>query len=644
MRTAFPFVASVAMACASGFPAIDRAGLPEPAAFPNAKYVVLLDEDHVRFRAGKDGKAEALVTERWRVKLLKSVDLPPVAAFYNSTFTEIVSMAGRSILPDGTERRLDVSEAFDRPSFDSSVLFSDTRVRQVNAPLLPPGSIFETEIVTRQKDIEPWVLHHTFGGEVPVLRSRVVVEAPQSWSVRWAGQAPEGSISLTPAREALEDGVTRLVFEERDVKAPSPEPSAPPTWMRHRRLALRLDAWTENGGSRIAPPDPEALSRWRYDSYREKAELTPELEAVAREVLAGVPEDPTQRARALYEYACRRIQYCAVEVGYGGWVPHAAKDVHAQRWGDCKDKATYLHALLKVAGIESSPTIIYSHQGWPRPFELPSLGANFNHVILAVRLPQGTVYADPTTRAVPFGELPWNDADATVLEVVREGAPLKKTPPTSPDRNVERHVYELTLDEAGAAAGTFRVEAVGDNAQPFKYRALYGTGKIEPWVRGQLWLRGVEVSSARLDDVQDFGGRTTVSGSATLRSLVGRGLGTASLFRLSDALERWSPDLADKRVAPFAWKWLATTEVRLQLTLPAGAGVAELPTGTRLESPIGLYELEWKREGQVLTVTRRFRRTQRVIEPADFPLARQVARQLDEAEASPVVIRFGGAR
>lgn len=641
---AFPLVAAALTACASGFPAIDRTKLPEPAAFPNAKYVVLLDEEHVRFRPGKDGKAEALVTERWRVKLLKSVDLPPVVAYYDSHFTEIVSMAGRSILPDGTERRLDVSEAVDRPSFDSSVLFSDTRIRRVNAPLLPPGSVFETEIVTRQKDVEPWVLHHTFGGDEPVLRSRVIVDAPPTWSVRWAAHAPEGPVVLTPQREPLEDGATRLVFEERDVKAPPVEPAAPPTWMRHRRLALRLDAWIENVGSRIAPPNPEALSRWRYDSYREKAELTPELEAVAREVLAGVPDDPTQKARALYEYACRRIQYCAVEVGYGGWVPHAAKDVHAQRWGDCKDKATYLHALLKVAGIPSSPTIIYSHQGWPRPFELPSLGANFNHAILAVHLPQGTVYADPTTRAVPFGELPWNDADATVLEVTREGAPLKKTPPTSPERNVERQVYELALDEAGGAAGTFRVEAVGDNAQPFKSRALYGTGKIEPWVRGQLWLRGVEVTSARLDDVQDFGGRTTLSGSTTLKSLVGRGLGTASLFRLSDALGRWSPDLAEKRVAPFAWKWLATTEVTLLLTLPEGASVAELPTSTRLESAMGLYELEWKREGQVLAVTRRFRRTQRVIEPRDFEVARQFARQLDEAEASPVVLRFGRAR
>jgi hypothetical protein len=45
-------------------------------------------------------------------------------------------------------------------------------------------------------------------------------------------------------------------------------------------------------------------------------------------------------------------------------------------YGDCKDKATYLHALLKTVGITSAPTVIYSHSGSPRPFDLPSLGVN----------------------------------------------------------------------------------------------------------------------------------------------------------------------------------------------------------------------------------------------------------------------------
>ncbi|MCU0699798.1 MAG: DUF3857 domain-containing protein [Myxococcaceae bacterium] len=635
----------VLTSCAASFPRLDLAALPKPADFPDAKYVVLLDEEHIRFQPGKGGKAEAIVTERWRAKVLKPTELPPLVAFYDTEFTDIVSIAGRTISPEGVETPLDVSKAEDVPANSSSVLFSNSRVRAVRAPAVPVGGIFETEIVSRQRDIEPWVHRHVFGAASPVKASRVVVDVPTGWDVKWVALDANGPITLKPVREKLEGFGDRITFERVNVAVPADEPGAPPGALRLERLSLRLEQWTEQGVVRTSHDSPEALSRWIAPRYWERAELTPELEATARSLVKDLGDDPTEKARVLYEYACRSIQYCAIEVGYGGWIPHAAKDVHAQRYGDCKDKATYLHALLKAVGIESSPTLIYSHDGWPRPFELPSLGANFNHAILAVHLPQGTVYADPTERAVPFGALPWNDAEATVLEVHPEGRPLRRTPGSSPDDNTETQRFELTLDLTGHAAGRFSITSKGNQARPFKMRALTGTGRLERWVSGRLWLDNAEVTKVTLERVEDFGGETVVSGELKSRRLVSRGLGAAGLLRLSAVLDQAHTVLEADRTTPWASAFRWTRETQLVLRLPPGVTPSTLPADVTVSGPFGHYTLTWKHEAGVITATRRFRLDQRVIEPKDVEASRAFHHRLNLAELAPVVLQFaGGAR
>lgn len=631
-------------ACAS-FPKLDLASLPTPKDFPDAKYVVLLDQLHVRYGPGPKGKAEAIVTEHWRAKVLKSTTLPAVRVAYDTEFSELVSVTGRSVLPDGTEKPLDVSKAVDRPSFDGSVLFSNTRIWSLDAPVLPVGAVFETVVVRRTRDIEVGTDSHFFGDSEPVKESRLIVDAPPAWRVRWLVRDFNGPVAFAPVETSLPDGLARRVFERRDLPAMTSEPGGPSIWSWLVRVRVRLDEWTENGVVKRTPQTPEELSALGYVQHEDRTVVTPELEAAAKEALQGVADEPFAKARALYEYACRRIQYCAVEIGYGGWIPHAAKDVHAQRWGDCKDKATYLHTLLKVAGIASSPTAISSHDGWPRPFDVPSLGANFNHEILAVHLADRTIYADPTTRAVPFGRLPWQDSEAVVLQATKEGAPLMRTPETSPDDNVEAHRYELTLDEAGNVHGRFDITARGDNAATYKHRKLLGTGRLSPWARDQLWLQGAEVTSATFGGQKDFDEAATLSGEVNGRRVIGRGLGgvgAPSLLRLSDVLASWMPDVKPGRTMPFAWRWRATTTLELDLRLPPGATVSTLPPNVSLSSRFGEYALTWKKTEQGLTVSRRLVRSQRVVPVDELAEVLAFSEKVSIAELAPAVLRFGG--
>ncbi len=219
-----------------------------------------------------------------------------------------------------------------------------------------------------------------------------------------------------------------------------------------------------------------------------------------------------------------------------------------------------------------------------------------------------------------------------------------RTPPTSPELNVETHRYALTLDAEGNGEGTFRIEATGDNATPYKGRALFGTGKLERWAREHLWLHRSDVRQARFEEQRDFAASTIVTGDFGARRVFARGLGAASLIRLADILDGWLPALYADRTTPFAWRWLATTDLEFALTLPDNVTVSALPENVTITSPIGEYSLTWTRSGQVITATRHFRRTRRVIEPAQFAEAAAFREKVATAELNAVVLRFGGVR
>src|SRR5262249_33757412 len=147
-------------------------------------------------------------------------------------------------------------------------------------------------------------------------------------------------------------------------------------------------------------------------------------------------DDERARAAKLYAWVRDHVRYCAIEIGMGGFVPHAAGEVHKARYGDCKDKATLLHTMLDVAGIKSR-TVLVAAGSWPRRFRLPALGGNFNHMIVVVDLKDGPpVFADPTARTAAFGELPEEDEDRMLLPVSEPGSSLTEATASSPDRDV----------------------------------------------------------------------------------------------------------------------------------------------------------------------------------------------------------------
>jgi len=95
---------------------------------------------------------------------------------------------------------------------------------------------------------------------------------------------------------------------------------------------------------------------------------------------ATARRDVIARALAAVE---KNVRYAGVEVGESSIIPRPPHTVLGNKYGDCKDKATLLVAMLRQAGIAAHVALLRAGVDFDVHPELPGMG-RFNHAIVRV--------------------------------------------------------------------------------------------------------------------------------------------------------------------------------------------------------------------------------------------------------------------
>ena len=206
-------------------------------------------------------------------------------------------------------------------------------------------------------------------------------------------------------------------------------------------------------------PSFEAIATAYYDAANARLAVTPEIARLADEITQGKP-DVRAQTQALFEWVSRNIRYVAVYFGNGRYVPNDGTTILSRRFGDCKDHAALLSALLAAKGIVSEQVLI----GTGSNYELartPTLQA-FNHVIVYV--PALDRYLDPTVPFGSFDHLPSNAMGKPVVRVSEKGAKLARTPAPAVDDNVVELDTRVSVTRDGRRQGQTAIIARGEFA------------------------------------------------------------------------------------------------------------------------------------------------------------------------------------
>jgi hypothetical protein len=147
--------------------------------------------------------------------------------------------------------------------------------------------------------------------------------------------------------------------------------------------------------------------------------------------------------------------------------------VIANRYGDCKDVATLMSALLAAKGIASEYALINTSPVYQ--LDATPLVGSFNHVI--VYLPEFDLYADPTAAVSFVGRLPRADRGKPVLRVSQDQVTRAYTPIGTADDNVARISSRLKIGVDEIVHGETAVEGSGEFAQMLRRFVVQSEGK-----------------------------------------------------------------------------------------------------------------------------------------------------------------------
>lgn len=204
----------------------------------------------------------------------------------------------------------------------------------------------------------------------------------------------------------------------------------------------------------------DELGRWYASLEKDRIAPTPEIKAKAAEITKNSQTD-LGKIQALYDYVARNFRYVSLSLGRGRYQPHAAGEILANQYGDCKDKHTLLSALLRAAGFSANAVLIDSSRKLDEDIPSPS---QFDHVITYVPLGKQTLWMDTTSEVAPFQLLLSQIRGKKALVIPQDGLPkIIETPSDPAVPNYQIANLDGKISELGKLDGHVRLELRGDS-------------------------------------------------------------------------------------------------------------------------------------------------------------------------------------
>lgn len=540
----------------------------------------------------------------------------------------------------GKEQTLDLAGA-------PNDVYNEYRVRSISAKDdADSGMVFGYSYTTEDRSVfsqDEW----SFQSSSPVLSSRYTLVLPGGWRAE--------SVTFNHAKVEPTISGSTYTWQLTNLSAIADEPLRGSLSNLVARLAVSYypPASTSLPGIKTFANWSD-VAGWMAELEDPQVTLSDAMTAKARELTANAKTE-YEKIQAIGHYV-QKVQYISIQTGLGrggGYRPHPASEVFAKSYGDCKDKANLMRAMLKIVGITAFAVSIYSgdpeyvRTDWPSPQQ-------FNHCIIAVKVGDETQVAtviqhprfgrllifDPTAEETPVGDLPVYLQGSLALIDAKDSDPLVRMPVTPLDMNQLERSVEVELGADGSLTGVIEERARGQVAAKFRteFRQLsrpeYNT-MVEHWVTNGA--PGSKISQVEpSDNASDgrFALSVTFAASSYAQLMQNRLL----VFKPAIVSRRDSLSLTEsKRKHPVVLKSNSYSEI-VRVKLPAGFVVDELPDAIKLDTPFGAYTTSYDVKDGQLVFKRSFVQRSITVPVAQYELVRNFFSRMRAAEQSPVVL------
>lgn len=601
--------------------------------------VVLMDEQVTTV----NDKGEIVRHNRVALRILRP-EGRDWATFYQNydSDSKVNLLHGWSITAQGQE--YESKDIFER-TMSSYEVYSDNKAKMIRVPGVDVGSVVGFEYEKKLRWYIPQDEWSFFQGSAPVERSRYELHLAPGWTFKsdW--------VNHEPVKPTEENGA--LVWEVRDLPWIEQEPRRPSSISLAGRMVVTFFSDKTQGKTY---KDWREFGNWYSQLSAGVRQPTPGLEQKVQ-ALAPASLPLLERIKALAGFAQHDVRYVEIKIGIGGWKPHKAGEIFSHQYGDCKDKATVLSSMLSEIGVKSYYLLVNTQRGITTETSPPQ--AMFDHMILAIALPDAS-YArplpalyehpklghllifDPTNEFVPFGQIPPYEQDNYGLLVGDNGGELIHLPMTEPDFNRITRTAKLNLLPDGTLKGEVEEVRSGWVAMLGRMFLRHETDKdrkktIEA-ILGRS-LAAFQVDSYDLLNADDLDKDLVIKYKFTAEGYA-KNSGGLLLVRprvIGEMAGEW--DTSKPRKYPYLFQAPYSQSDNVEISLPDGFKIDELPDPTEAMFPFGEYKSKTENAGNVLKYSREYKINATLVPMDHMTELKKLFAEINTDERSSVVLK-----
>ncbi|HYK46756.1 MAG TPA: DUF3857 domain-containing protein [Parafilimonas sp.] len=558
---------------------------------------------------------------------------------YSSSYNEMSDLEAYTKVPDGKKyTKVKVTDIKTETSRSNSVFYDDAKESSFDLPSLVKGAIGYVGYTQTHKDVHllPPLYCVSY---MPIINEKFVLNFPAGMELRYSIRNDENKlISVTEDNKGNQHSYT---FTAHDIKPADRFADAPSYAYYEPHIIVQLVSYKNEKGDVVKYlGNLDDLYKWNYNFISQLENTKEQSLKHLSDSLTANAVTPKEKAQKIYEWVQANMKYVAFEEGIEGFIPRRAIDVYNRRFGDCKDMASILTALLQLAGLKAYFTWIGTRD-IPYDYTDVALPITDNHMIAALYLDSAWIFLDGTDPNCIFG-LPSSaiQGKQALIGISKDEYKLVRVPEVSVEKNMLVDSTYITLTDNGIK-GHSSVYYNGYWGSDVYDRLMYTDPKE---TRDYVKYRMGKASNKFI--MGDY----SISKLSNDDKLVNIQAG----FEVPDYSKKVSDELyinlnleklffdgmidTAKRKIPIENEYKYTIKQYTILEIPEHYSVSYLPKDYTLNTDIFAFTIKYSQQGNRVIASQELRKNYLLLQPQDFSSWNSSLRQLNSQYKEQVVL------
>jgi len=574
-----------------------------------------------------------------KLHLKEQADMFASGRVYGSHFNQVKDIKAKTLVWDKSRfKEMTVSDFKKNSDRDDGIFYDDSYYYSFKYPSVASGNRTQLQYTSVVKDAR-FIPGYIFTSYLPQAKTSYTVKT--SRQVELVYDVINDPKHLIKFRKFEKGGFQFYEWTTTDLAPTRGEDDSPSIRYFAPHVICYVKSYDTKNGKVNVLSELGDLYRWYYNFVPDlSAEPSQELKTVV-DAIVKKSKSEVETVRNVFYWVQDNIQYVAFEQGMRGLIPHTGSYVCEKRYGDCKDMANLIVAMLKIANIKAYHTWIGTRDLPYKYSEVPTPMVDNHMIATYIDSKQRYYFLDATSDHTAFG-LPSSMIQGKEALI-----------------GFDKNKYEVRLvpemsKEINAMSDSISIRLDGNQITGKGTTSISGYAKV---------FGGYELERSEKDDVKKYVTKLIGKGSNkfyldgyNLANLENRDVPTRVdyTFRIGDYFQTIGDELyinlhlkkdyynafIDKsRVAPMEITYKYVERDYCEFTIPEGYDVEYLPSNVQVNGDLIGMETAYKRDNNKIIFTKKFYIDRLLVLPADFEKWNTSIKELSEVYKESIILK-----